>query len=232
MNQTESDIAGLRTLLIGDLAHARQLVVLLHGYTMEPEDLAPFTHTLRAGHTAYALPQAHLNVDHGGHTWWTVDEAARLKQLERGPRDLADVSPSGLPAARTRIDQFLTALRPLAPHARLTIGGFSQGGMLACDVTLRTAHPISALFLLSASMIEQAQWARCMSRVHGLPVLVSHGLTDENLAFAAGERLRDVLAEAGALMTWVPFDGGHQIPLTVWRQLRKFLQHPAGEPSP
>jgi phospholipase/carboxylesterase len=52
---------------------------------------------------------------------------------------------------------------------------------------------------------------------------VSHGRGDTDLAFAAGEALRDLLVSGGAAVTWVPFDQGHEIPLVVWRGLRKFL---------
>ena len=227
MIQTEIKLAGLRTLVTGQLDHARLLVVMLHGYTMQPEDLAPFTQTLRVGHTAYALPQAPMAVAHGGHTWWTVNEAARLKQIEHGPRDLADARPAELPAARAAVELLLTELRQRAPHARLVLGGFSQGGMLASDVALHTAHQLDGLFLLSASLINQAEWAPLFGRLGQLPVLIAHGRSDPNLAFAAGERLRDALLQGGADVNWLPFDGGHQIPLTVWRQLRKFLQSQA-----
>jgi phospholipase/carboxylesterase len=54
-------------------------------------------------------------------------------------------------------------------------------------------------------------------------VLISHGRADSDLAFAAGESLRDCLTTAGAATTWVPFDQGHEVPLVVWRRLRKFL---------
>jgi phospholipase/carboxylesterase len=57
----------------------------------------------------------------------------------------------------------------------------------------------------------------------GLPILVSHGEADDDLSFEAGEKLRDWLVESGADVTWVPFQGGHQIPLGVWRRLRQFL---------
>lgn len=213
--------------MIGDLRRARQLVVLLHGYTMQPEDLAPFARTLRAGHTAYALPQACLGACGGGHTWWQVDETARQQQLQHGPRDLADTHPTGLPDARQQVEQLLAELHPLAPQARLVLGGFSQGGMLACDVALHTAWPVHALFMLSACRLSQADWAPRLHRLHGLPVLVTHGRADENLAFAAGEHLRDALSAAGALVQWQAFDGGHQIPLTVWRGLRRFLHERA-----
>ncbi len=231
MKEIEQDVAGLRTLLVGDVAKARQIVVMLHGYTMQPEDLSPFTQSLRVAHTAYALPQAHLTVAHGGHTWWAIDEPARQRQLARGPRDLAEARPSGLPDARQQVERFLSELITMAPHARLVLGGFSQGGMLACDLALHTTHPVSALFMLSASLLDHTQWQPRLPRLQGLPTLVSHGRADENLAFSAGERLRDALTSNGAQVQWVPFDGGHQIPLTVWRQLRRFLQARAGDHS-
>jgi predicted esterase len=61
------------------------------------------------------------------------------------------------------------------------------------------------------------------ARLQNLPVFVSHGVADPDLAFAAGERLRDFVLESGARGAWVSFDGGHEIPLVAWRGLRKFL---------
>jgi hypothetical protein len=43
------------------------------------------------------------------------------------------------------------------------------------------------------------------------------------LAFTAGEALRDFMLAGGAEVSWAPFEGGHEIPLPVWRDLRKFL---------
>lgn len=227
MTPTERQLAGLRTLIVGDLPSAHQIVLLLHGYTMQPEDLAPFAQTLRVGHTAYVLPQAPLTASQGGHTWWLIDEVARQQQLAQGPRDLAESEPPGLADARRSVEQLLAELRACSPQARLVLGGFSQGGMLACDVALHTTAPLDALFLLSTSMLSRNRWAPLLPRLSGRPVLIAHGQDDDNLAFAAGERLRDVLTAAGAQVRWVVFDGGHQIPLTVWRHLRRFLHERA-----
>ena len=60
-------------------------------------------------------------------------------------------------------------------------------------------------------------------RVAGLPVLVSHGERDPDLAFSAGEALRDCLRAAGADVEWVPVRRGPRIPLVVWRRFRKRL---------
>jgi phospholipase/carboxylesterase len=53
--------------------------------------------------------------------------------------------------------------------------------------------------------------------------LQSHGRADPDLAFSAAEKLNLALNEAGASLTWVPFEGGHEIPFPVWRQVRRFL---------
>ena len=55
-------------------------------------------------------------------------------------------------------------------------------------------------------------------------MLVSHGDGDADLAYSAGVALKDLLIEAGADVTWVPFNGGHEIPLVVWRRLRQLVQ--------
>ena len=101
--------------------------------------------------------------------------------------------------------------------------GFSQGGMLACDTLLHGSIRADGLVMLSASRIRRKAWEREGQRLRGLPVLVSHGRRDADLAFAAGEGLHDFVRAAGARTTWVPFDGGHEIPLIVWRNLRIFL---------
>jgi hypothetical protein len=84
---------------------------------------------------------------------------------------------------------------------------------------------VAALVVLSASRIAFDEWQPLLlgGRVRGLPVLVSHGEADADLAFGAGEALRDGLAAAGADVTWVPFAEGHVIPTVVWRRLRGLL---------
>ena len=107
------------------------------------------------------------------------------------------------------------------------LAGFSQGGMLISDAFMR--HPerlrVTGLALFSTSRIAVDEWPAPESCVaaRGLPVLLSHGRADADLAFAAGEGLRDVFVRAGAAVTFLPFDQGHEIPLVVWRGFRRFL---------
>ena len=220
------DIAGLRTTAVGN-PDAPLTLVLLHGYAMQPADLAPFAHSI--GIPAYfLLPQGPVSSPNGGHAWWEVDLEARESALSVGPRDLANDHPNGLAAARRQFGQFLAAVTAEVKPGRtgrraVIIGGFSQGGMLALDWVLRGNQRVDGLALLSTSRLALSEWQPQRERLRGLPVYLSHGATDRDLAFAAGERLRDFLLESAAHLTWTPFEGGHEIPLVVWRGLRKFL---------
>lgn len=220
---TETQIAGLRTLIVTPAGRPRMTVVILHGFAMVPDDLAPFAATLQLPAT-FLFPQAPHAVAPRGFAWWEVDQVVRDESIRNGPRDLANAFPPGRLSARATLQALLQELRTRFPDNVLILGGFSQGGMLSLDTMLQPSAGISALILMSSSRIALEEWRGNRSRLQNLPILVSHGREDADLAFSAGEALRDFVAEAGASVTWVPFDGGHQTPLVVWRQVRKFLQ--------
>jgi phospholipase/carboxylesterase len=215
------EIAGLRTTAVG-AADAPLTLVLLHGYAMRPADLSPFAHSLGVP-AFFLLPQGPQVSPDGGHAWWPVDLDARAAALSQGARDLTNDYPSGLAAARHVLGRFLDIVTEQFRPRRIIIGGFSQGGMLSLDWALRGSRTVDGLALLSASRLATRDWEPHRARLRNLPVYVSHGETDQDLAFAAGERLRDFVLESEARVTWAPFVGGHEIPLVVWRGLRKFL---------
>jgi phospholipase/carboxylesterase len=223
MSETERRIAGLRTRIVTAGRADSQKVVVLHGYAMTPEDLVPFAHSIGVDATFY-FPEGPVAAEPRGRAWWPIDQERRSAALALGARDLHEERPEGAPAARSHLAGVIGAVRAIQPRgAPLTIVGFSQGGMLACDLLLRERIRVEALAMLSSSRISAAEWEPLGEGVRGLPVLVSHGRADDDLAFAAGEALKAFLERSGARVTWLPFDGGHEIPLVVWRGLRKLL---------
>jgi phospholipase/carboxylesterase len=215
------DIAGLQTTVVG-ITDTPLTLVLLHGYAMRSTDLAPFAHSLGLP-ALFLLPQGPVTSPNGGHAWWTVDPESREAALRVGPRDLVDDYPQGLAAARHHLGRFLTTAAEQFKSKRIILGGFSQGGMLALDWALRGDRTVDGLLLLSASRLAIRDWDPRRPRLRNLPIMISHGAADTDLAFSAGERLRDFLLASQAQVTWVPFEGGHEIPLIVWRGIRKFL---------
>src|SRR5450631_3447098 len=82
-------------------------VVVLHGYAMQPEDLAPFARSLGVS-GRFHFPQAPHSAPRGGRAWWPIDEGARAAELRHGPRDLAEDHPDGRPAARCHLAAILS----------------------------------------------------------------------------------------------------------------------------
>jgi len=230
MNEEIIHIDGLPTTAVASAKHGGTLVVLLHGYSMTPADLAPFAHSLGTG-GVFLFPEGPLPALSGGRSWFPMDDAARQAAQRTGPRDLAERHPAGLAAARERLGSYLRACAARFRPEKTVLGGFSQGGMLACDAVLHGTAVVDALLLMSASRLNIGEWQAHAARLGTLPVLISHGKTDPDLAFSAGAALRDFVAAAGAEVTWLPFDGGHEIPLVVWRAVRKFLRRPCLAPS-
>ena len=212
------DIGGLQAIAIGDPQAALQ-VVFLHGRMMTGADLAPFAHSL--GVPAYFIfPDAPLVVEPRGRSWWQVDTEIRARAGADAPVDLYAMEPVGRARARATLAAVCTAL---GPGKTRVLVGFSQGGMLAMDHVLHGARP-AALVLLSSSRIAWSDWKPRLPRLAGMPVLIAHGRADTELAFAAGEALRDAALAGNAEVTWIAFDGGHEIPLVAWRALRQCLQ--------
>lgn len=237
MTDAEGDFgpAGVRSLVtecisVGEAP--RMAVVMLHGYAMSGADLAPFAHSLGVPAIFY-VPEAPLEAVPSGRAWWVMDPEQRRVALLTGPRDLASETPVGAPTARSLLGALVARVRREQPGLPVAVIGFSQGAMLACDAVMHDALRPDALALLSSSRLDIEEWSRRSDRLRGMPVLVSHGEADDDLAFAAGEALRDFCRAAGADVTWIPFPDGHAIPLVVWRGIRRFLSalSPRVEPT-
>jgi phospholipase/carboxylesterase len=211
-------MAGLRTVAIGP-DDAKRVVVFLHGRMMEAADLAPFAHSL-AVPALFLFPDAPLGAEPRGFSWWPTAAEARAQALAGRAPDLHAFDPPGRAQAREHLRAFCATIDA---DRTLVLVGFSQGGMLAMDYVLHGGR-VDRLVLLSSSRIAYADWQPRLRALKNLPMLIAHGREDTELGFAAGEGLRDAALAGGAKLDWLPYDGGHEIPLVVWRALRRFLR--------
>ena len=191
-----------------------KVVVLLHGWGAPGDDLVPLARELARPDTRFVVPAAPLPRPGGGLAWWPLDLDRRQRALARG-QDIAAEVPEGLPAARTRVQALLKEVRTRYRPEVLILAGFSQGGMLALDVALAADPPVDRVAVLSGTLIAENLWRGWMAREKKPPVFMSHGRGDPILPFVTSERLRSLLAEHGFSVTWVPFEGGHEIPEVV-----------------
>jgi phospholipase/carboxylesterase len=91
-------------------------------------------------------------------------------------------------------------------------------------VAFTSDEPLSALVILSGTVIHLDEWRKGFPARKGLPVFMAHGRNDQVLPFDLAEKLRNDLLVAGMTVRFVVFDGGHEIPAEVVVALGDFLR--------
>lgn len=204
-------------------------MVLLHGYGSSENDWVPFAKTIALPPGARFLfprgPESARRSDGApaGRAWWHLDLSTRVHAGVLGA-DLSAKKPAGIERA-ARAVRALLARRGNRAAQPFILGGFSQGAMVAAEVAFLSDEPLRALVLLSGTVVDQKLWSANYARRKGLHVFIAHGRSDPTLSFAVAERMRGEMADAGLLVTWFPFDGGHEISADVVTALNEFLLH-------
>jgi phospholipase/carboxylesterase len=217
---------GLAVQLVGGSAAepTRRLVVLLHGWGAPGDDLVPIAQELARPDTRFVVPAAPLSHPGGGRAWWHLDLERRQRAVAEGREsEIAADVPEGLTAARASVQSLLRDVRARYKPEVLIVAGYSQGGMLAMDVALAADPPVDRVASLSGTLIAEKVWRAQMDRGIRPTVLMSHGRRDPVLPFSMSERLKSLLQEKGFAVTWLPFEGGHEIPAEVLEGLRAFV---------
>ena len=211
-------LGGLRSHVVGEGSAGGLTVVLLHGFGAPGTDLVPLADALDAPEgTRFVFPEAPLELPWGydSRAWWLIDMEKLQRAMATGqPREMSGDVPPGLPAARQSVVALLADLETRfdAPPERVVLGGFSQGSMLALDVVLRHEAAFAGLVLWSTTLLMESEWMPLMARRAGMRAVMSHGMQDPLLPFAAAERLQATLRDAGWSVAWHPFRGAHEIP--------------------
>lgn len=182
----------------------RKLVVLLHGYGANGEDLIGL-----APYFARVLPDAAFVSPHApepcagapmGRQWWGISSFSAEERLKGAMR--------AAPLLDRFIDDELQRLR-LSP-SDLALVGFSQGTMMALHVGLRRERPVAAIVGYSGALVApEALASEARSKP---PILLVHGDMDDLLPIESLFEAAQGLAAAGVPAEWHISPGvGHSI---------------------
>lgn len=143
-----------------------------------------------------------------GATWDTVSRAEQPSPDSMLANSLAHRFSSSRDAAR--VEGAIAALgKTIAvDRSRTVLAGFSDGATFALAMGLSRDHLFSAVIAWSPGIaIETARPAR------GRRVFVSHGRQDRVLSYNTDcAEIVPLLQSEGATVSFLPFDGGHEIP--------------------
>jgi phospholipase/carboxylesterase len=182
------------------------ILVLLHGWGADANDLAPLAQVFDLPHYQCLFPNApfpHPEVP-SGLAWYALETPDYY----------------GLAESRQQLRDWLLSLEDQTgvPLSRTVLGGFSQGGAMTLDVGLEL--PLAGLFSLSGYLHFQPRPLTTPIP----PILMVHGKQDFVVPIEAARQTRDALNRINAKIEYHEFNMGHEIPQIVLNLVEKFIK--------
>lgn len=199
-------------------ASSDDLLVLLHGYGADENDLVPLFPPLWGERPGWSL-QAPLEMAPGMRAWFPLFvEGNRRSADPDAIRDAVAAIAATLEPARTTPD---------GSTRRIVVAGFSQGGALA--VALAMAHPT----LVDAVVVLSGKWPYTLppaATLASTPFFVVHGRADDVIPIADARDLVERLRAAGATVEWLEHPAGHSTHPSLVGPVRAWLASPPTSP--
>lgn len=201
------------TVPVEDPAADQTTGIVLHGFGADETDMMPIARQL--GYvSAWVLPRAPFSTSWGGFSWFSFPEYS-----EQESHLLSAYDSEVLPSVAQRLAQ---SVRGQYPNQDFVVGGFSQGGMMAVELSF--CLPLRKLLLFSTSLIARNRWETQISAwPKTLQIFQSHGLQDDILPVSGGRELAELLSSHRSHSLHL-FEGGHGIPLDVIDRARDHLR--------
>ena len=178
-----------------------QLLVMLHGYGSNEEDLFSFRHDLPKDWIIVSF-RAPRNSDYEGFAWYDIDF--------NNPDKFLDVD-----QAVDSMKLIMKSIDNLKHHYQLesktNIVGFSQGGVLTYAMTLTYPDYFHKVACLSSypdpKILKNIKGKK---EIQHLRFFVSHGSEDAVIPLDWGRKAADFLYELGAFFTFREYMTGHR----------------------
>jgi phospholipase/carboxylesterase len=196
---------------MGELAYAERpakgeadgLLILHHGRANDERQLVELAAALDRVHRLHVvLPRAPLSLPgQEGHDWFLV-------------RDVGRPDPESFAASYAELASFhdQTWQRTGIPAERTVIAGYSMGAAMSYATGLGEGRPRPAgILALSGPLPNVEGWSADLKSRSGMPVMISHGRTDQSVSVEFAHRARTLLSGAGLDVTYYESGGGHAI---------------------
>lgn len=183
----------------------QSLLVMLHGWGANAEDLAPLAEILSLQSYQFLFPNApflHPQVP-GGLAWY---------RLETNNYE-------GITESRQLLKNWLLSLEETTgiPLSRTILSGFSQGGAMSLEMGL--SLPLAGICSLSGYLQFQPQ---AMANPVP-PILIIHGKQDRVVPIEMAYQAKEKLASIDATVEYHELNMGHEISAEALPILRNFI---------
>lgn len=204
-----------------------QTIILLHGYGADATDLVQLASAMKTPTQTQWLflnaPQTVIIDSYmSGRAWFEIDILELSLVMQNGQFDnFTKAIPPGLSHVRQLILDFIKSKG--LDISKTILGGFSQGAMVALDVTFHLDKNPKGLLLFSGSMINVHEWRQLAPHRKGLRFFQSHGSNDPLLRIEIAKKLEGLLTNSGLKGRLIEFNGAHEIPMPIIEKAQEFL---------
>ena len=191
------------------------LLLLLHGYGSNEEDLFSFAEELPDNYFIIAA-RAPIAMQPYGNAWYhiSIDEAGVKSSDNEGARESRDIIAKFLDEAIAAYD--------LEKH-NVTLLGFSQGTILSYAVALTYPEKVKNVIGLSGYINEEIIDLKSNPSYAHLNIYNSHGTLDQVIPIDAARKTPEYLKELGISSTLSEFPVGHGVHPTNFYEFKEWL---------
>ena len=196
------------------------LLVLLHGYGSDEEDLMGLASALDPSFHVVSV-RAPIQLAEGGYAWFPLEmteDGLAVSFEESGP-------------ARDMLCELIGDLQQqFGAAGRTLLLGFSQGAGMALSSGFRISETIAGIAFLSGICLpEMVPEGAVADSLKEMPVFMSHGQFDPLIPIAMSRESRDMLARLPLRILYKEYAMAHEINGECLADLQEWLHHREGE---
>jgi phospholipase/carboxylesterase len=182
-------------------------VIWLHGLGADGHDFEPIVPELRlARPVRFVFPHAPIRPV-------TINQGMRMRawydilQLGGGPEDEV-----GIRASQKLLEGLIAAEKEKKQGRKIVLAGFSQGGAIVLQATLRHPERLAGVLALSTYLPLSATLEKERSDANqGVPIFMGHGEYDELIPLRRAEASRQALTRLGYDVEWRSYPMPHSV---------------------
>ena len=193
------------------------LLILLHGYGSNEQDLFSFTPTLPEDWLIVSF-RAPRTSEYEGFSWYDID----LMNME----NRVDI-----PQAQESMEAILASILQITNHYGLTdnethIAGFSQGGILTYALSLNYPELFSKIAIMSAYPEDQLlqNIVKDKKKLEKLRFFVSHGTDDAVIPLDWAKKGAELLYDLSCYFSFREYMSGHGVNQKNYMDLMDFFK--------
>jgi phospholipase/carboxylesterase len=184
------------------------LIIMLHGWGANAEDLAGLVPYLDLPNFQFVFPNAPFPYPYSpiGRAWYDL----RVENMYQG-----------LGESRQKLIEWIQSLEGSTkiPLSQTILSGFSQGGAMTLDVGLQL--PVAGLVSMSGYLHENIDLSTNSNNF--APTLIMHGIRDRVVPLQAAVKARETLESLSVTVEYQEFDAEHEINLEMLGRLRNYI---------